>query len=112
MKLECINRVELRGIVGTSRIQEIGNKKHINFSLTTNYAYKNEEGYPVIETTWHNCAVFINQDDDLSIFAKGTPLHIEGRIRTLHYTDSCGYERIMTEVIAAKVKKVTPAQED
>lgn len=51
MELECINRVELRGIVGTSRVTEVGDRNIINFSLATNYAYRDREGYPVIETT-------------------------------------------------------------
>lgn len=50
MELECINRVELRGIVGTSRVTEVGDRNIINFSLATNYAYRDREGYPVIET--------------------------------------------------------------
>lgn len=50
MELECINRVELRGIVGTSRVTEVGDRNLINFSLATNYAYKDKDGYPVIET--------------------------------------------------------------
>ena len=51
MELECINRVELRGIVGTSRVTEVGDRNLINFSLATNYAYKDKDGYPVSETT-------------------------------------------------------------
>ena len=46
-----INRVELQGIVGTSKVICIGDKKAVRFSLATNYVYKDKEGYPVIETT-------------------------------------------------------------
>ena len=46
-----INRVELQGIVGTSKVISIGDKKVVRFSLATNYVYKDKEGYPVIETT-------------------------------------------------------------
>ena len=35
-----INRVELQGIVGTSKVTSIGDKKTIRFSLATNYTYK------------------------------------------------------------------------
>ena len=51
MELECIYRVELRGIIGTSRVTEVGDRNLINFSLATNYAYKDSDGCPVIETT-------------------------------------------------------------
>lgn len=110
MKLECINRVELRGIVGVSKIKEIGNKKQINFSLATNYISKDKNNCSFIETTWHSCTVFVNQDDDLSIFDKGTPLHIEGRIRNLCYSDYHGCERTTTEIIVSKILKVETNQ--
>ena len=75
-----INRVELQGIVGTSKVTNIGDKKAVRFSLATNYVYKDKEGYPVIETTWHACSVWAEREDDLMMYRKGTPLHIEGRI--------------------------------
>lgn len=103
-----INRVELQGIVGASKVTCIGDKKAVRFSLATNYAYKDKEGYPVIETTWHNCTFFADKEDDLSIYAKGTPLLIEGRLRNLRYTDACGCERTTIEVVASKVRRVEP----
>ena len=103
-----INRVELQGIVGTSKVTCIGDKKAVRFSLATNYAYKDKEGYPVIETTWHNCTSFVDKEDDLSIYDKGTPLHIEGRLRNLRYTDACGCERTTIEVVASRVWRVEP----
>ena len=108
MELECINRVELRGIVGTSRVTEVGDRNIINFSLATNYAYRDREGYPVIETTWHTCSAWARREDDLTMYRKGTPLHIEGRIRNIRYTDANGCERTTLEVVASKVEKVEP----
>ena len=103
MELECINRVKLRGIVGTSRVTEVGDRNLINFSLATNYAYKDKDGYPVIESTWHACKAWAEREDDLTMYRKGTPLHVEGRIRNLRYTDTSGCERTTWEVIASKV---------
>lgn len=103
---QCINRVELQGIVGTSRVSNLGEKNAVSFSLATNYAFKDKEGFHVIETTWHKCTSFADKEDDLSIYAKGTPLHIEGRLRNLRYTDTCGCERTIVEVVASKVKRV------
>ena len=48
---QCINRVELHGIVGTSRVSNLGEKNAVSFSLATNYAFKGKDGNPVIETT-------------------------------------------------------------
>ena len=105
---QYINRVELQGIVGTSRVSNLGEKNAVSFSLATNYAFKDKEGCHVIETTWHNCTFFADKEDDLSIYDKGTPLHIEGRLRNLRYTDACGCERTTIEVVASKVRRVEP----
>lgn len=56
---QYINRVELQGIVGTSKVISIGDKKVVRFSLATNYAYKDKEGYPVIETTCYQYKIII-----------------------------------------------------
>ena len=103
---QYINRVELQGIVGTSKVICIGNKKAVRFSLATNYAYKDKEGYPVIETTWHSCSAWAEKEDDLTKYRKGTPLHIEGRIRNIRYTDANGCERTTLEVVATKIERV------
>ena len=100
MELECINRVELRGIVGTSRVTEVGDRNIINFSLATNYAYRDREGYPVIETTWHACSAWAGREDDLTMYRKGTTLHIEGRIGNIRYTDANGCERTTLRIAA------------
>ena len=101
-----INRVEFQGIVGTSKVTSIGDKKAVRFSLATNYTYKDKEGYTVIETTWHACSVWVEREDDLTMYRKGTPLHIEGRIRNIRYTDADGCERTTLEVAASKVERV------
>ena len=48
---QYINRVELQGIVGTSRVSNLGEKKAVSFSLATNYAFKDRQGCSLIETT-------------------------------------------------------------
>ena len=103
---QYINRVELQGIVGTSKVISIGDKKVVRFSLATNYTYKDKEGYPVIETTCYACSVWVEREDDLTMYRKGTPLHIEGRIRNIRYTDADGCERATLEVVATKIERV------
>lgn len=46
-----INRVELQGVIGTTRLNETGGGQIVRFSLATNYIYKSSDGSPVIETT-------------------------------------------------------------
>ena len=105
---QYINHVELQGIVGTSRVSDLDEKKAVNFSFATNYAFKDRQGSSLIETTWHNCTSLADKEDDLSIYVKGTPLHIEGRLRNLRYTDACGCERATIEVVASRVRRVEP----
>ena len=45
---QYINHVELQGIVGTSRVSNLGEKNAVSFSLATNYAFKDREGCHVI----------------------------------------------------------------
>ena len=59
MKSKCINRVELRGVVGTARINETGEGRIVRFSLATNYVYRASDGMPVIETTCYQYKIII-----------------------------------------------------
>ena len=52
--MEPLNRIELRGFVGSVYVKDFGNTKATNFSLATNYAYKDKSGGPVIETTCYS----------------------------------------------------------
>ena len=85
---QYINRVELQGIVGTSKVISIGDKKAVRFSLATNYAYKDKEGYPVIKTTWHACSVWAEREADLTMYRKGHP-SVYRRKDTQHTLHRC-----------------------
>ena len=50
--MEQLNKVEIRGIVGSVYVKDFGNTKVANFSVATNHAYKSQDGSLVIETTW------------------------------------------------------------
>ena len=58
------------------------------------------------DNTWHTCSAWAGREDDLTMYRKGTPLHIEGRIRNIRYTDANGCERTTLEVVASKVERV------
>ena len=46
--MEQLNRIELRGIVGTVRVQAVGDTHVAKISLATDYIYKGRNGDPVI----------------------------------------------------------------
>ena len=57
--MEQLNKLELRGNVGFSRVQVFNSRKVARFSVATNYAYKDRDGMPVIETTCYPKTIII-----------------------------------------------------
>ncbi|MBO7547308.1 MAG: single-stranded DNA-binding protein [Bacteroidales bacterium] len=103
--MEQLNKLELRGNVGFSRVQVFNSRKVARFSVATNYAYKDRDGMPVIETTWHNVSAWEGRDIvDPELIRKGTKVHVIGRLRAQNYTDKDGQERDTFEVLATKVE--------
>ena len=47
--MEHLNSVTLRGYVGNVRIMDVQDRKVANFSVATNFAFKNSNGEAVIE---------------------------------------------------------------
>lgn len=106
--MEQLNRITLRGIVGSVKVSDISGKKLARISLATNLAYKTQYGCAVIETTWHNIVVWEGPDQPpLDSIQKGDPLYIEGRLKQQRYTDTNGHEHNVSEVIASKIELVT-----
>ena len=99
--MEHLNRIELRGIVGSVRTSNVSDTRIANFSLATNYSYTDKNGYPVIETTWHSVTAF-----GISALEKGDRVHVLGRLRARRYISSDGVERMTYEVIANKVDRI------
>jgi single-strand DNA-binding protein len=104
--MEQLNRVELRGTVGSVYVKDFGNTKCVNFSVATNYCFKDREGCPVIETTWHRVIAWENQDTaDAFKLEKGDSVHVLGRLRIRSYTGADGVEKQAVEIVAKRVDK-------
>lgn len=102
--MEQLNRIELRGVVGSVRLQNFADNKMARFTLATNYAYKDREGAAVIDTSWHNVVVWENKNiKDLEKLDRGSKVFVQGRIRYQKYTGSDGIERVVTEVVAGRM---------
>ncbi|MCR5326245.1 MAG: single-stranded DNA-binding protein [Bacteroidales bacterium] len=102
--MEQINRIELVGIVGSVRIQHFGDKQMAKFTVVTNRAYKNREGVPVIEATWHNVAAFEGKYvQDIDKIEKGKPVKVQGRLQVQRYTGVDGIERTAVDVICSRL---------
>ena len=106
--MEQLNRVELRGTVGSVYVKDFGNTKVANFSVATNYCYRSSQGEPVIETTWHRIMAWDSTDNaDAFRIGKGDRVHVIGRLRVQRYTGTDGVERSLVEIVASKVEGIT-----
>ena len=101
--MEQINRIEVRGLVGMVKLQEVGERKVARFTVATSYAYE-KGGSAVIDTQWHNVSAWegknINCIDKLK---KGDKVYVLGRIKYPKFTGSDGVERTISEIQASKV---------
>jgi len=103
--MEFLNKVELRGIVGSIRTQEYSGSVMARIRLATNYEYKGGDGSVVVDTSWHNVIAWEGRNiHDLDMIDKGAKLYVEGRLRYQKYVGTDGVERISTDIIANKVE--------
>lgn len=104
--MEFINKIILRGIVGTAKIQQFHEKTFANISVVTEYAYRNRDGVPTIEMTWHNVRAFERKGICLEGLEKGALVEVEGRLQAVRYTDAAGVDRTTYEVEASKLSVI------
>lgn len=103
--MEQLNKIEIRGIIGSVYVKNFGNAKAANFSVATDYCFKAQDGCAVIETTWHRVVAWEgNLIKNLDQLQKGCGVHVIGRIRTQKYISADGVERAGYEIIASKVE--------
>lgn len=105
--MEQLNRIEIRGNVGSVRIQAVGDNSVAHFTVATNYAYKEKDGSAVIETDWHNVTAWQDRCKiDLGALRKGCKVYVCGRVRMQKYIDQDEKERTGYEIIARSVSLI------
>lgn len=101
--MEMLNKVELKGFVGSVKVEEVGQMEQARFSVATNYAYKKKDGEIVVETTWHNCTAFREWRDYKAMpfedLKKGAQVHLTGRIRITNYTSADGVQQSRCDIM-------------
>lgn len=103
--MEHLNRIELRGVIGTVKTQNFSGSKMSRFSVATSRAYKDKEGVAQIDTTWHTVVAWENDRiKGLDKLQQGTKVYVIGRLQSHQYTGQDGVERTSFEVIASKVE--------
>ncbi|MCA1745646.1 MAG: single-stranded DNA-binding protein [Bacteroidales bacterium] len=100
-----INKVILLGNVGRDpEIRYFDNDQAVaNFSIaTTERAFKTRDGQEIPERTeWHNIVAWRGLAKLAENYIKkGTPLYVEGKLRTRTYDDANGVKKYATEIVA------------
>ena len=105
--MDHINRIELKGRVGTVRNNTHNDNKVADFTLVTEFLYKNRNGEILSETTWFNVVAWEGKEiPDVEKIEKGAAVHLTGRMRSSKYTNADGVEKQYYEVLASKLKIV------
>ena len=105
--MEFINHIELAGVVGRVRIQQVVDRIVANISLITEECYKDNSSCAVIETTWHNVVAWQSADmPSLDSIERGSHLNVQGRLRARRYSDANGDSHILYEVVAASIRLI------
>ena len=98
---KSINRVFLKGKVGSTKIIKTADSSAIRFSLATQNITKDRNDNPFVETWWHNVVAWQGKGiQDLEQIKKESTAYVEGRLRYVRYTSSDGTERVLTEILA------------
>jgi single-strand DNA-binding protein len=76
-----------------------------NIRIATTESWKDKSGEKQEHTEWHRVSFFGRQAEIAGEYLKkGSPVYIEGRIRTRKWQDKEGQERYSTEVVADRMQ--------
>ena len=103
--MEYLNKIELRGVVGSFQITPMNGTKVARFSLATEFCYKSNTGGIVIDTTWFSCTAWDGDKmPDLDSLQKGSKVHLIGRVGMQRYIDANGCDRQIWEIVASELE--------
>ena len=111
-----LNKVMLIGNLGKDpeiRVNQIGGRKSVSFSIATSRRYRDANGEQKEDTQWHNIVGWGKVADVVEQLGirKGTSLYVEGRLTTRSWTDQAsGQKRYVTEVALDTFQILTPRQ--
>lgn len=104
--MEFLNKVELKGIVGSVHNVVFGLHPAKRFSLVTEHTSKDADGRAVIETTWFNCTYTPADNEIHAEIAKGDKVHLIGRLRARSYTDQDNNPHYVFEVVVREYETI------
>ena len=108
-QMEYLNKIELRGIVGTAALNRVGDSQVCRFSVATEYSFKDRDNNPVVDTTWFNITAWEGKNmPDLRLVVRGAIVQVSGRVRTYKFTTADGSDRSGWEILARRVTLLAP----
>jgi single-strand DNA-binding protein len=76
-----------------------------NFSIATTEKFKDKSGAMQEHTEWHRISFFGRQAEIAGEYLKkGSPVYVEGRIRTRKWQDKEGQDRYTTEIVGDRMQ--------
>ncbi len=103
---QFLNKVFLRGVVGTASLTQVGEKTHLAFSLLHEYAYTNKDGLMTVDCTWFNASAFETDSlskEEMQKVCKGAKVEVIGRLRSSRYTRDDGSPAYLLQVIVNRL---------
>lgn len=104
--MEELNKVILRGIVGSFRKSTIQGRQFVHLSVVTNRIAQRDDEKITIESTWHSVESWSVSDEVLAALEKGSRVEIEGRLRNSRYTTDSGEDMTTTVIVATSLKVI------
>ena len=105
--MASVNRVILIGNLGKDpETRYLPNGDAVaNFTIATTETFKDKSGAKQEQTEWHRISLFGRTAEVAGEYLKkGSPVYIEGRIRTRKWQDKEGQDRYTTEIIGDRMQ--------
>lgn len=101
--MDFINKVELKGIVGSVKSFTAGYANHDDFTLVTEEVFTSRDGANIVEVTWHNCR-WTRASNEPGVKANDI-VHLWGKIYTKAYADKDGNNKVTRIIVVDHLQK-------
>lgn len=106
--MDFLNKIEINGVVGMVHRMKIADADILKFSVVTETPpVKDKDGNMAVEVFWCNCVAYdVHEHSDQWNISKGDFVKIEGRLRTVRYTDMSGNVNHSVEAVISKLENL------
>lgn len=100
--MAALNKVQIIGNLGKDpETKAVGQSTVANFSVAVTERYKDRDGNQQESTEWFSVQAWGKLADICAKYlTKGSPVYIEGKLRTRSWDDSNGQKQYRTELVA------------